>query len=85
MAVPIQRYRLTADDFQRMGEVGILNEDDRVELLDGELIVMSAIGPPHVAVVNRLTAAFAPLTGRAILHVQNPVRVDPHSEPLPDF
>lgn len=43
----IPRHRLTLDDYHRLGEAGILNEDDRVELLEGQLIDMSPIGPRH--------------------------------------
>jgi hypothetical protein len=44
------------DDFARMVEAGILAEDDRVELIEGEVRAMRPIGPRHVAMVNRLNA-----------------------------
>jgi hypothetical protein len=44
----VARHRLTVDDYHRLGEAGILGEDDRVELLEGQLVDMPAIGPRHV-------------------------------------
>ena len=43
----LSTYRFTVDEYHRLGEVGILGEDDRVELLDGDLIVMAPIGGEH--------------------------------------
>ena len=79
------RHKLNVDDYHRMGEAGILGEDDRVELIDGELIDMAPIGSDHVATVNGLTEALVlACTGRAIVSVQNPVRLDRLNEPQPD-
>lgn len=81
----IRRRRFTADEFERMGQAGILDEDDRLELLDGEIVEMSPIGPRHIGGVNRLTATFASRVGRrATVSVQNPIRLDEHWEPQPD-
>lgn len=69
-----------------MGEVGILTEQDRVELLDGEVVKLSPIGSRHARCVNRLNHALVPaVTGRAIVSVQNPVLILPRSEPQPDL
>lgn len=69
-----------------MGEVGIFNEDSRVELLDGEILTMAPIGNRHLACVNRLTRLLVVAVGdQAIVSVQNPVRLDDHSEPQPDL
>jgi Uma2 family endonuclease len=69
-----------------MGEAGVLSEDDRVELLDGEIIQMSPIGSPHAGCVDRLNALFTRrLAGRAIVRVQNPIILDRRSEPQPDL
>jgi Uma2 family endonuclease len=74
------------DDYHRMGEAGILHEDDRVELIDGELIERAPIGQGHAATVNRLTRALVMAFGeRAIVSVRNPVRLDRSNEPQPDF
>ena len=86
MAVQVQRWRFTVEDYHRMGEVGIFSEDDRVELLAGEIVEMPPIGPLHAGTVDRLTALFsARLGGEAIVRVQNPLllRVE-DSEPQPD-
>jgi len=58
MAVSVQdmprKHRLTVTDYHRMGEVGILARDARVELIEGEIIDISPIGSRHSAAVNRL-------------------------------
>ena len=53
-----QRCRFTVDEFARMGEAGIFTEDDRVELLDGEIYEMTPIGPPHAWIVDRTEDTF---------------------------
>jgi Uma2 family endonuclease len=69
-----------------MGEVGILTEDDRVELIEGQLIAMSPIGSNHSGTVNALTHALVQAVGdRGVVAVQNPVQLDDLSEPQPDF
>ena len=55
MVVAEQTYRFTVDDYYRMGEVGILPPDVRVELVDGEIKQMPPIHPPHASIVDRLT------------------------------
>ena len=81
----VKRWRLTVDDYHRMAKAGILHEDDRVELIDGELIEMAAIGSHHFACVNRMNRLFSEQAGqRFIVSIQNPVRLSRHSEPEPD-
>ena len=85
MYAPSKR-KLTADEYQRMGEAGILGPDERVELLDGELYEMPPIGDGHIGKVNRGNFIFNQrLAGRAIVSVQNPIRLSPFSEPEPDI
>ena len=85
-ATPIPRWRFTIDDYHRMGEAGVVTDDDRVELLDGEIVAMSSIGIPHSSSVDRLTAFFGRRLGRrAILRVQGPIILDDWSEPQPDL
>lgn len=86
LSVPVRHWTFTVDDYMRMLEAGILTEDDRVELIEGEIIAMSPIGDLHAGCVNRINALFNQLLGgRAIVSVQNPVRLDDHSEPQPDL
>lgn len=83
---PVRRRRFTVDEYECMGRAGILHEDDRVELLDGEVIVMAAVGSRHVACVMDLAEWFTlRSTGRARVSVQNPVRLSSGSEPEPDI
>ena len=80
------RHLLTIHDFHRMGEAGILGDDDRIELIEGELIDMAPIGSHHAGTVIRLTSLFnRALAGRAILSPQNPVMLADRSEPQPDI
>ena len=84
-AVETQHWRFTIADFMRMGETGILSEDDRVELIDGEVRAMSPVGPTHGSVINRLNMFFVPLlVGKAVVSIQNPVQLNDFTEPLPD-
>jgi len=86
MTSTLTRKQFTVDDYARMREAGILTEDDRVELLDGEIYVMSPIGPVHVGLVNKLMKLCEKQVGdRAIISVQNPIRLGRHGEPQPDI
>ncbi len=81
-----ERRKFTVAEYYRMGEVGILHHTERVELIDGEVIVMSPVGVPHATVVDRLTMTFAEQArGRYIVRVQNPVHLDDYGEPQPDL
>ena len=80
------RRRFTVAEYYAMADAGILSENDRVELLDGDLIVMPPIGNWHGGGVKFLANTFpSVLQGRAIMAVQDPVRLDEHSEPQPDI
>lgn len=80
------RHKLSVEDYHRLGEAGILGEDSRVELIEGDLIDMVPIGGTHMGVVNRLTRLLV-LGVRDLgeVSVQNPVRLSRYSEPQPDF
>jgi Uma2 family endonuclease len=81
----LSTYRFTADEYHRLGEVGILGEDDRVELLDGDLITMAPIGGEHRTLVDSLNLLFASSAeDRYRIGIQNPVSLDSYSEPQPD-
>ena len=82
----VPRRKLSLTDFHRMGEAGILREDDRIELIYGELIEMAPIGSRHASYVSRLTHLLNEAVGSAaIVWTQNPVALPPDSEPQPDI
>lgn len=86
MAIEIERWRFTVDDYERMGRAGILGEDDRVELIAGEIVKMSPIGGVHVGSVNALNGILVRHVGEtAIVSVQNPIRLSNDAEPQPDL
>jgi Uma2 family endonuclease len=79
------RHKFDIEQFHQLAELGFFGEDDRVELIDGDILNMSPIGKAHKACVSRLTRmlvqAYAEL---AVIYVQNPLIVA-GSEPLPDL
>jgi Uma2 family endonuclease len=80
------RRQFTVEEYYRMGEAGILRESERLELIEGEILTMVPIGPEHAASVDRLNRLWASrLVDRAIVRVQNPVRISPASELQPDL
>jgi hypothetical protein len=82
----LTKHRFTVEEYQRMGETGVLRPDARVELLDGEIIDMAPIGSFHGGATNRLVSLFVRLSkGRWIVSAQNPLRLNEHSEPQPDL
>jgi len=85
MSIQIERRHFTVHEYHRMVEAGILSEDDRVELIEGEIIEMAPIGRRHAACVDKLTELLKEKLGRAaIVRVQGPVRLNDQSEPEPD-
>jgi Uma2 family endonuclease len=84
--VDLPRRRWTVDEYYRMLEAGILQEGSRVELIEGEIVEMTAIGLRHAACVAELTRRLVPALGaRALLWPQNPVRLPRDTEPQPDI
>jgi Uma2 family endonuclease len=82
----VPRHRLTVRDYHRLGEAGVLDEDSRVELLEGQLVDMSPIGPRHALAIDILTRLLLNAVGeRAWVKTQNPIVLDDTSEPQPDF
>jgi len=85
MALPRLKGPLTVDQYQRLGEQGVLGEDDRVELVAGRVVEMTPIGDRHAACVRRLSRLFARhLLDVAVCDVQNPVVLSAHDAPQPD-
>ena len=86
MRTEITKKLFTVDEFYSMFDAGILDRESRLELIEGEVFEMSGPGPLHVACVNRATSVFAPaLAGKAIVSVQNPLRLSHYTEPQPDI
>jgi Uma2 family endonuclease len=82
----LKRHRLTVSDYHRMAEAGILHEDARVELIEGEIIDMSPIGSIHAGTVRQLSRLLERAVGEAaIVSAQNLIVLDDHSEPEPDI
>jgi Uma2 family endonuclease len=80
------RHRFTADEFHRMGDAGVFAPDTRLELLDGQIIERSPPGIPHSGIIGLLNRRLVVACGeRAMVWVQNPLRLSQWSEPLPDF
>jgi Uma2 family endonuclease len=79
-----RRHRLSVDDYRRMAEVGIFAPDDRVELIDGEIIDMVPPGDSHIVTVMLLDRALRVAEKDAFVLVQSPVRLSQFSQPQPD-
>ena len=80
------RHRFTAEEYRKMGEVGILREDARVELIGGEIVEMNPIGTRHLACVVALNHLLVALSGgKYFVSVQNPISVGVGDEPQPDL
>lgn len=86
MSIQLAKRLLTVSEYHKMAEVGILDADDRVELINGEIIQMSPIGSLHTSHVKRITRNLYKILGEDILiSVQDPVQLGIHSEPEPDI
>jgi Uma2 family endonuclease len=86
MSVVEGLWLFTVDDYYRMQDAGILSEDDRVELIEGKVVRMSPIGSRHASSVDTLCEIIKGQLGhRIIVRVQNPVRINEHSEVQPDL
>lgn len=87
MSVQIAKRLLTVDEYHKMAEVGIFDEDDRVELINGEIIEMSPIGSIHTSRVKRIMRLFhsMPNVEKYLVSVQDPIFLGKYSEPEPDL
>ena len=76
----------TVGEYYRMAEANILTEEDRVELIAGQIVAMSPIGSRHAACVKRLNLLLGKMIGDSmLLGVQDPIALDAYSEPEPDL
>ena len=82
-----QIHKYTADEYQEMGKAGILTEDERVELIDGEIVLMPPMLDPHAFAISRLIVLFGGLftEKRATPWVQCPIRASYNGRPEPDL
>ena len=87
MTEDFARRRFSVHEYHRMGETGILAEDERIELLAGDIVVREPIGTQHAGTVNRLNHLWTSRLGRrAVVQVQNPIELAREdSEPQPDL
>ena len=84
MSAEIAKYSFTAEEFERLGEAGILRQDARLELIEGEICEISPIGSVHAACVTFLAHVLEKFGGGFQVRVQNPIRLNDFSEPQPD-
>jgi Uma2 family endonuclease len=86
MRTEVTKKLFTVAEYYQMAEAGIIGPEDRVELIDGEIIQMSPIGDRHAGYVNRLNRLFVGAFGRrAVVSVQNPIQLNNYTEPEPDL
>ena len=86
MSVQLLKRQFNVREYNQMPQAGILKEDEKVELIRGEIVKMSPVGRRHAACVNRLNQLFSQRLGNLVLvSVQNPVELDNYSEPEPDI
>jgi Uma2 family endonuclease len=82
----LNTFRLNVSQYHQMSEAGILSENDKVELINGEIIEMSPIGRRHAACVDRINRLFSNILGiKVIVRVKNPIILNNLSEPEPDI
>lgn len=86
MPATVTTRRFSVEEYHRMAEAGVLQHGERVELIDGKIVQMAAIGSRHAECVDRLTRILVQgIEDRGTVRVQNPVRLSDHSEPEPDI
>jgi Uma2 family endonuclease len=79
-------YKFTAEDFYHLYETGLLDSKDRIELLNGEIIIMHAIGRRHAQAVTNFNFEFGEQARRRyMISPQNPVELERYSAPQPDL
>ncbi len=80
------RHRVSVDDYYKMATAGIFGANDRVELINGEIVDMAPAGSRHASLVTRLNQLFSrSLESEVIVKVQDPLHLDAESEPEPDL
>lgn len=86
MAVELKKRKISREAYHVMIDAGIFGPEDKIELLNGEIIDMSPVGNPHIGTINWLGQLFIQkLVGKAIVSIQNPINLSEFSEPEPDL
>ncbi len=86
MDISLARRLLSVNEYHKMIDAGILHPSEKVELIKGEIIEMSPITPRHAGIVNLLNSIFSHHGyGKIVVGPQNPIELDPYSEPEPDI
>jgi hypothetical protein len=80
---PFPIYRFTVEQYHKLAEIGVLTENDRVELIHGWLVAKMTINPPHNYAVTALMEQLVALGVKAVVRVQQPITTT-DSEPEPD-
>ena len=82
----LQKFLISVEDYHRMGEAGIFEDKERVELINGEIMVRSPISTYHNSHVDKAAKFFfETLSNEANIRTQGSVRLDNFSEPEPDI
>ncbi len=85
MSIQVSKRLITAEEYHKMAEVGILQERG-LELINGEIIKKTPIGSRYLSCVNLLNELLLEKLGRkVIVSIQNPVRIHKYNEPEPDI
>jgi Uma2 family endonuclease len=80
-----QKHPISAEEYLRMGEAGVFAPEARLELIEGEILEMAPIDPPHAGCVKTLNKLLSRRAAdRALLSVQDPLIVSDRSVPQPD-
>ncbi|MEK7724699.1 MAG: Uma2 family endonuclease [Acidobacteriota bacterium] len=83
---PFEEYRLRVEDYEKMIEFGIFNDDDKIELWEGKLVTMSPKGTKHTVSTRRTFKLANEILGKkAEIISQDPIKLDDFSEPEPDL
>jgi len=86
MVAQVKRRDFSVAEFHQMGAAGVFADGERVELVEGGIVVMAPIGAAHAGLVDLLADRLKEQLGRrAIVRVQNPLRLSDDSEPQPDI
>jgi Uma2 family endonuclease len=85
-APTVQIKRWTRREYDRMAEAGIFSQEDRVQLIEGDIVTMTPQNSPHASAIGKTERALERLFGMSVwVRVQMPLIVDPDSEPEPDL